>query len=47
MSQHYRVRAYKKDKQAAQVLKRRQQDRAAIEHLVMCKAMGIDPKAVQ
>lgn len=47
MSQHYRVRAYRKDQQAAPALKRRQQDRATIEHLAMCKAMGIDPKAVR
>lgn len=47
MSQRYRVRTYRKDQQAAPELKSRQQARATIEHLAMCKAMGIDPKAVR
>lgn len=44
MATHYRVRTYQKDKQVGQALKRRQDNRSRIEHIAMCKAMGIDPK---
>lgn len=47
MATQHRVRTYKKDKQVDQALKRRQDNRSRIEHLAMCKAMGIDPKEAQ